>query len=166
VRGTGLGAGANADKRFESPACRADPSLAIRSARRLMLEPALFRLYSTFARGWPGWGLFLLRWVTGISLLASGLMTLRGGPPSLPATIIVLSIIAAMLLLAGLWTTVAGAMVVGFELWKAFSHSGDPWISVLVGALGAGLALIGPGAWSVDARLYGWKRIDIRTRKS
>jgi putative oxidoreductase len=126
----------------------------------------LLRLYSTFAHGWPGVGLFLLRLVAGISLIATALMMLRGSLPILSATILVLSVIAAMLLLAGLWTPVAGAMVVVFELWKAFSHSGDPWISVLVGTLGAGLALIGPGAWSVDARLYGWKRLDIRTRKS
>ena len=28
-----------------------------------------------------------------------------------------------------------------------------------LGALGAALALVGPGAWSVNAYLFGWKRI-------
>ena len=28
------------------------------------------------------------------------------------------------------------------------------------------LALLGPGGWSVDARLFGWTRIDIRERQS
>ena len=28
-------------------------------------------------------------------------------------------------------------------------------------AMGAALELVGPGAWSVDARLFGWKRIDV-----
>jgi hypothetical protein len=31
----------------------------------------------------------------------------------------------------------------------------------LSAAIGAGLALVGPGAWSLDAWLFGWKRIDI-----
>jgi hypothetical protein len=37
---------------------------------------------------------------------------------------------------------------------------------VLLGTLGAAVALVGPGAWSVDARLFGWKRINIGNRKS
>jgi len=31
----------------------------------------------------------------------------------------------------------------------------------MLATLAIALALIGPGAWSVDARLFGWKRIDI-----
>ena len=27
-------------------------------------------------------------------------------------------------------------------------------------------ALIGPGAWSIDARLFGWRRVEIRGQKS
>ena len=72
---------------------------------------------------------------------------------------------AGILLLLGLWTPIAGTLVAVIEFWKVFLHVGDPWIYILLGTLGAGLALLGPGAWSVDARLFGWKRIDIRTRK-
>jgi hypothetical protein len=52
------------------------------------------------------------------------------------------------------------------ELRSAFSPSGDPWFCVVLATFGAGLALLGPGAWSIDARLFGWKRIDIRDRSS
>jgi hypothetical protein len=69
---------------------------------------------------------------------------------------------AGALLLAGLWTPVAGAVVGVFGLWSAISLPGDPWVNILVGTMGAALALVGPGAWSVDARLFGWRRIEIR----
>ncbi len=71
---------------------------------------------------------------------------------------------AGLLLLAGLWTPMAGALVAIVELWFAFSRPNDPWTPLLLGALGAGLAMLGPGAWSIDARLFGRKRIDIPDR--
>lgn len=50
------------------------------------------------------------------------------------------------------------------ELWMAAMAKGDPWTHLLLAALGAGLAMLGPGAWSVDSRLFGRKRLDIRDR--
>lgn len=67
----------------------------------------------------------------------------------------------AVLLLVGLWTPVAGVLMAVAELSLVLSHSSDPWMHVRLGALGAALAMLGPGAWSVDARLFGRKRIEI-----
>jgi putative oxidoreductase len=59
-----------------------------------------------------------------------------------------------------------GALVAVIAPWNAFSHPGNPWTCILLGTLGAALALLGPGAWSVGARLFGWKRIRIPDRQS
>jgi putative oxidoreductase len=123
------------------------------------------RLFSTFAHGGPGAGLLLMRLVCGIALVGRGVIRLSGGPPMHLAVLSVLTTGAGIVLLLGLWTPIAGTLVAVIEFWKVFLHVGDPWIYILLGTLGAGLALLGPGAWSVDARLFGWKRIDIRTRK-
>jgi uncharacterized membrane protein YphA (DoxX/SURF4 family) len=71
---------------------------------------------------------------------------------------------AAALLLVGIWTPVAGVLMAVAEFSLAFSDSHDPWIHILLGALGAALAMLGPGAWSVDARRFGRKRIQIPQR--
>jgi len=60
-----------------------------------------------------------------------------------------------------LWTPVAGVLMFVAELSLVLSYSSDPWVHVRLGALGAALAMLGPGAWSVDARLFGRKRIEI-----
>jgi uncharacterized membrane protein YphA (DoxX/SURF4 family) len=77
----------------------------------------------------------------------------------------VLSIGLGLLLLAGLWTPVAGTLVAAEALWNVFS-SGHAWRWIMLATLGAALALIGPGAWSIDAHLFGWRRLEIRDRKS
>jgi uncharacterized membrane protein YphA (DoxX/SURF4 family) len=123
----------------------------------------LQRLFSTFADGWPGIGLLLLRILTSVALIYFGVVGILGAPS---LTTVVLQIIGAgtgLLLLAGLWTPVAGLLAAIVKVWIAssrfLSHSGDPWIAVMQAVLGAALAMVGPGAWSIDARLFGRKHI-------
>jgi hypothetical protein len=93
-----------------------------------------------------------------------GITKLQGATPvvSLPA----FGIIIGFLLLAGLWTPVAGSLVGALGVWHVISRPGDPWACIFMATIGAGLALLGRGAWSVDARLFGWKRIDVRDRRN
>jgi putative oxidoreductase len=74
----------------------------------------------------------------------------------------VLAIGAGLLLLVGLWTPLAGTFVAVIEVWNIFLLPENLWIYILLGTFGASLAMIGPGAWSIDARLFGRKHIDIR----
>lgn len=103
-----------------------------------------------------------MRVSTGAALIAQWLTKLRTGVVGLD----VLAVAVGVLLLLGLWTPIAGALVALLAFWKIISQAGDLWGNILLGTLGAGLALLGPGAWSVDARLFGWKLIDVRNRKN
>jgi putative oxidoreductase len=123
------------------------------------------RLFSTFADGWPGRGLLLLRLLTGLALIHFGIASLPEAPPLATVVLKIIGVGAGIFLLLGLWTPVAGTLIAIVKVWVAFSrffwHSGDPWIPIMLAALGAALAMVGPGAWSIDARLFGRKRIDI-----
>jgi len=129
----------------------------------------LQRLFSTFPDGWPGLGLLLLRVGAAMPLLYFGIAGTAG---SLDQPLnIALRIVAAaggLLLLLGLWTPVAGIAVAIDELWVAFSpliaQPSDRWFHILLAILAAAVAMLGPGAWSVDARLFGRKRFEINGR--
>ena len=107
-----------------------------------------------------------MRLVAGISLMYRGVIGLEGHPSSLLTGLSVLLIGAGFLLLVGLWTPIAGTVVVAVETLKVFLLPADAWIYILLGTLSGALALLGPGIWSIDARLFGWKRVDIRDRQS
>ena len=119
------------------------------------------RLFSSFANGWPGRGLLLLRMLTGFALIHYGIADLREAHQFVSLVPQIVAAGAGILLLVGLWTPITGALVTIAEVWIAFSPSGDPWIPIILAALGATLAMVGPGAWSIDARLFGRKHIDI-----
>ena len=119
----------------------------------------LQRLFSTFADGWPGGGLLIQRMLAGVVLLYLDIVCLTAMPTCAAFVPRTIGAVAGILLLAGLWTPVAGVLVVLVEGWIAYSTPGSPWAAIMLAAFGASLAMVGPGAWSVDARLFGRKRI-------
>ena len=73
--------------------------------------------------------------------------------------------VAGLLLVVGLWTPVAGAVVALIEISQILRFDEHPVVGLLTGTIGAALAMLGPGRWSVDARLFGWRRIEASVRK-
>src|SRR5215813_12198832 len=123
----------------------------------------LQRLFSTFPNSWPGRGLLLQRVVTATVLFCSGLGQLR--EPSQFALIFphVIGAGAGILLLLGLWTPICGTLIAVVEVWVAYSSAGGG-IPIMLATSGASLAMLGPGAWSIDARLFGRKHFEIPER--
>jgi putative oxidoreductase len=124
------------------------------------------RLYSSFARGAPGAGLLLLRLSTAAVLLVDSADLFRTGLSAAPLALGVASLASGFLVLVGLWTPVAAAMASVFALWHALTGQADPGLHFLCALLGLAVALLGPGGWSIDARLFGWKRFEIRNGDS
>ena len=123
------------------------------------------RLYSTFAGGWPGFGLILMRLVVGFALVSSAGSALLSSP-AIPMTLLsVLLAAVALLLIIGLFTPIVGTLVALIESCRFVIIPADRLVYLLVATFGAALAMLGPGLWSVDARLFGWKRIEPTPRK-
>jgi uncharacterized membrane protein YphA (DoxX/SURF4 family) len=117
-----------------------------------------------FPDGWPGRGLLLLRLVAGVLLIQDGIAGLVGAPPWGGIAPQLLAIGAGLLLLVGLWTPIAGMLVVIVQLWIVLSGIDHLRSQIVLATLGAALMMLGPGILSVDARLFGRKLIDIRDR--
>lgn len=127
-------------------------------------ELFLRRLFSSFARGWPGVGLLLMRIVAAITVGDQAVVAVRAAGLNGSSAPAVLGAGAGSLLLAGLWTPAVGTILAVIELWNVVLQPGDPWIYILLCTISAALAMLGPGAYSADARIFGWKRIEIGDR--
>ena len=124
------------------------------------------RLYSTFAGSWPGIGLLLMRGVVGAVLLVDTGLKLWHEPSLRVALSSASLALAGLLLVVGLWTPLAGAVVAAaFEISQILRIDEHPVVGLLTGTIAAALAMLGQGRWSVDARLFGWMRIDAPLRK-
>jgi putative oxidoreductase len=118
----------------------------------------LQRLFSTFADGWPGGGILLLRVLAGGALINRGIAAASAGAYT-GLGLQIVGAAAGVLILGGLWTPVVGALAGMVEVWIAFTLPGTQSLAIMLAGLGISLAMIGPGAWSIDARLYGRKQI-------
>ena len=117
------------------------------------------RLFSNFANGWPGRGLLLQRVLT-VALLAHCVVSRLTDASWSAAFPELIAAGLGIFILVGLWTPFVGTLVGLTEGWLFLSRPTGSWIPLILATLGVTLAMIGPGAWSVDARLFGRKRIE------
>jgi uncharacterized membrane protein YphA (DoxX/SURF4 family) len=118
------------------------------------------RLFSTFPNSAPGAGLLLLRFCGGGQLILEGLQYVSSHASWAAHGLGFAQLLTGTLLILGWWTPVASACVALLAIGLALSDNRwEPHIAQAGIALG--LLALGPGAWSIDARLYGRKHIDI-----
>jgi uncharacterized membrane protein YphA (DoxX/SURF4 family) len=131
----------------------------------------LQRLFSTFPGGWPGFGLLLLRLTVGLTTAAEGISYLVEPRASNPGVWIVylVEITTGLFLVVGFLTPIAsifaaaGNAIFAFTVFSAISAS---LIDVKLKTLDAtmvamAIAFLGPGAFSLDAYLFGRREIII-----
>ncbi len=136
------------------------------------------RLYSEFPAAYPGLGLLLLRLLTcGMIIRFEGACVgaMGAGNHTFADSLRCgLLIAAGVLILAGFLTPVAGllvAVIAGlaaiFHIVSSANDDGSDWIySLLVAGTAGALTLTGPGGFSLDARIFGPKRVVIPTGNS
>ena len=108
--------------------------------------------------------MLLLRLDLGLGVIYIGSVSLSG-KPSEPITLgqSLIAVAGGILLLAGLWTPIVGTLLAIDEVWIALSlylsRRAYIVIPVFLAVLSASVAMLGPGAWSIDARLFGRRRL-------
>jgi uncharacterized membrane protein YphA (DoxX/SURF4 family) len=118
-------------------------------------------LFSTFPGQWPGLGLLLLRLAQTVSCILDVRRYPWGLGEGLALAILCSELLSSGLLAMGLWTPVGGvilAVVESIRIILGASIDGRP---AALAVIGLSLAMLGPGSWSIDARLFGRKRIDL-----
>ena len=119
------------------------------------------RFFSNFAGGWPALGLLFIRITAGAALMIDGKVRVHSGEPLLPLILGVLEVANGAVLIAGLWTPLAGILSIALSASEILVFHDTLCPAILLASMGAGVAFVGPGAFSVDAWLFGLKRIDI-----
>jgi putative oxidoreductase len=120
---------------------------------------------SRFVRGWEGVALLLMRLACSGVLIGEVVTRIGGIPSSESFVYTALLTVASLAMITGYRTRIAGAGTAALQLSLLALGEGNAVVHSLLATLGAALALMGPGAWSLDARLSGWRRIDIPRRR-
>jgi uncharacterized membrane protein YphA (DoxX/SURF4 family) len=115
----------------------------------------LQKLFSAFPAGWPGVGLLLLRILVGVTLIAQTVTQVRSSGLSAQGWVLAaLLILGASCLLVGFVTPVVAILIALASLANTTQELDTVVLSIAI-------ALLGPGAFSIDARMFGRREILI-----
>ena len=116
------------------------------------------KLFSMFPRGAPGVALLLLRTFAGAQLAADAVVALS--EPNLFLAVVLVA--CALAIVAGITTPIAALLAALIETTGLSTHSIQATLhSVAPIVIGVALALLGPGAFSIDARLFGRRLVEF-----
>jgi hypothetical protein len=118
------------------------------------LEWSMQRLLGTFPNRGAGLALLILRLAVAAALVSGA--RLCPGPET--EVLLALSRIAAVLIVVG-WYTPLAAVAAGLVSLTSFWVCRQPGVNVLMLAILVAIGLLGAGAYSIDARLYGRRRL-------
>jgi uncharacterized membrane protein YphA (DoxX/SURF4 family) len=129
------------------------------------------RLLSAFPRGWPGVGLLLLRSAIGVTAVLQGALFVANSvnPPGAILMGALLMAASGFALVLGLLTPLAAGVVGITTIGMALSWLPPPTpnlfgatlSAVLVVVVAAAIICLGPGALSLDARMFGRREVII-----
>lgn len=111
-----------------------------------------------FPRGAPGIALLLLRLFAGAELVADA----KAGLTELHVVVLGVLIACALAIVMGLATPIASILAAIVEAIVLYAHGSlsalHPSAPIVISVA---LALLGPGAWSIDARLFGRRLVEF-----